>query len=102
MIAQPGVALCILGTPSRCLAGRDGPLASGRGQTSIHYGTVRWCDGAKGFAFISPEDGSADVFMDVWATSSTGFRSRQARQRVSDEVTEDAKGAHAPVARPAA
>ena len=59
------------------------------------YGTVKWFNDAKGFGFIAPEDGSADVFVHFSAISSKGFRSLQEGQRVSYEVTTGPKGAQA-------
>jgi CspA family cold shock protein len=59
-------------------------------------GTVKWFNDAKGFGFISPEDGSADVF-----AHSTGFRSLQEGQRVSYDVTQGPKGAQASNITPA-
>jgi CspA family cold shock protein len=58
-------------------------------------GTVRWFSDAKGFGFIAPEDGSADVFVHFSAIAAKGFRSLQEGQRVSHEVTPGPKGAQA-------
>ena len=55
---------------------------------------VRWNE-ARGFGFIAPEDGSADVFAHFSAISAKGFRSLQEGQRVSYEVTTGPKGAQA-------
>ena len=65
-------------------------------------GTVKWFNDAKGFGFISPEDGSADLFVHFSAIDSTGFRSLQEGQRVSFEVTQGAKGAQATGVKPVA
>ena len=58
-------------------------------------GTVKWFNDAKGFGFISPEDGSADVFAHFSAINAKGFRSLREGQRVSYEVTQGPKGAQA-------
>ena len=59
------------------------------------YGTVKWFNDAKGFGFIAPEDGSADVFVHFSAINAKGFRSLQEGQRVSYDVTTGPKGAQA-------
>ena len=61
----------------------------------MQYGTVKWFNDAKGFGFIAPEDGSADVFVHYSAIDSKGFRSLQEGQRVSYEVVQGPKGAQA-------
>ena len=58
-------------------------------------GTVKWFNDAKGFGFISPEDGSADVFAHFSANNAKGFRSLQEGQRVSYDVAQGPKGAQA-------
>lgn len=58
-------------------------------------GTVKWFNDAKGFGFISPEDGSADVFAHFSAINAKGFRTLQEGQRVAYEVTQGPKGAQA-------
>jgi len=69
---------------------------------NMPYGTVKWFNDAKGFGFISPEDGSADVFVHFSAISANGFRSLQEGQRVSYEVTTGPKGAQAASVTPVA
>lgn len=66
------------------------------------YGTVKWFNDAKGFGFIAPEDGSADVFVHHTAINAKGFRSLQEGQRVTYEVTQGPKGAQAGNVAPAA
>jgi CspA family cold shock protein len=68
----------------------------------MQFGTVKWFNDAKGFGFIAPEDGSADVFVHYSAISASGFRSLQEGQRVSYEVTLGPKGATATGVAPAA
>ncbi len=67
----------------------------------MQYGTVKWFNDAKGFGFISPEDGTADVFAHFSAISAKGFRSLQEGQRVSYELTQGPKGAQASDIAPA-
>ena len=68
----------------------------------MQNGTVKWFNDAKGFGFITPEDGSADLFVHFSAIDAKGFRSLQEGQRVSFEVTQGAKGAQATGVKPVA
>ena len=58
-------------------------------------GVVKWFNAEKGFGFISPEDGSADVFAHFYAINSGGFRSLEENQRVQFEVQQGPKGLQA-------
>lgn len=58
-------------------------------------GTVKWFNGDKGFGFIAPEDGSADVFAHFSAINSTGFRSLNEGDRVSYDTQQGPKGLQA-------
>ena len=58
-------------------------------------GTVKWFNSEKGFGFIAPEDGSADVFVHFSAIASSGYRSLEENQKVSYTVTQGNKGPQA-------
>jgi len=58
-------------------------------------GTVKWFNESKGFGFISPADGSADVFVHFSAIASAGFRTLAEGQEVSFEVERGPKGLQA-------
>jgi len=58
-------------------------------------GTVKWFNDSKGFGFISPADGSADVFVHFSAVQGDGFRSLAEGQTVSYEVESSPKGPQA-------
>jgi cold shock protein len=55
-------------------------------------GTVKWFNESKGFGFITPEDGSKDVFVHFSAIEASGFRTLAEGQQVSFEVTNGPKG----------
>ena len=56
-------------------------------------GTVKWFDAGKGFGFISPEDGSKDVFVHHSAIKSEErYANLNEGQRVSFDVEQGAKG----------
>jgi cold shock protein len=58
-------------------------------------GTVKWFNDAKGFGFISPDDGSADLFVHFRAIQGNGFKSLQEGQKVSFKVVQGQKGLQA-------
>ena len=58
-------------------------------------GTVKWFNAEKGFGFIAPEDGSADVFVHYSEINGDGFRYLEEDQVVEFEVGGGAKGTQA-------
>ncbi|HJC61776.1 MAG TPA: cold-shock protein [Candidatus Dietzia intestinigallinarum] len=58
-------------------------------------GTVKWFNADKGFGFIAPDDGSADVFAHFSAINGSGYRSLEENQQVSFDVTQGQKGLQA-------
>ena len=58
-------------------------------------GTVKWFNADKGFGFITPDDGGADVFAHYSAIQMSGFRTLDENQRVEFEVTQGQKGLQA-------
>ena len=63
-------------------------------------GTVKWFNADKGFGFIAPDDGTADVFVHFSAIASTGYRSLDENQKVEFETTQGQKGPQAENVRP--
>ena len=55
-------------------------------------GTVKWFNDAKGYGFITPENGSKDCFVHHTAIKADGFRSLSEGERVEFDVVEGAKG----------
>jgi cold shock protein len=55
-------------------------------------GTVKWFNDAKGFGFITPENGDKDCFVHYSAISGSGFRSLVEGERVEYDLVDGAKG----------
>jgi CspA family cold shock protein len=58
-------------------------------------GTVKWFNDSKGYGFITPADGSKDVFVHHQAIQAEGFRSLKEGDRVRYDVTQGPKGPQA-------
>ncbi|MGE5501891.1 MAG: cold-shock protein [Ignavibacteriales bacterium] len=52
-------------------------------------GTVKWFNGTKGFGFIQPDEGGADVFVHISAVERAGLRGLNEGQKVSYELERD-------------
>ncbi|GLT18851.1 cold-shock protein [Vibrio zhanjiangensis] len=58
-------------------------------------GSVKWFNETKGFGFITPDSGSADLFVHFRSISSTGFKTLSEGQKVSFNVEQGGKGPQA-------
>ncbi len=58
-------------------------------------GTVKWFSDQKGYGFITPEDGSKDVFVHHTAIKGEGFKSLGEGQQGEFEITQGPKGPQA-------
>jgi len=58
-------------------------------------GTIKWFNESKGFGFISPNDGGADVFVHFSAIQGSGFRTLTEGQKVTFDVEQGPKGPQA-------
>ncbi|HNX95269.1 MAG TPA: cold-shock protein [Holophaga sp.] len=61
----------------------------------MSQGTVKWFNAEKGFGFITPDEGGADLFVHHSAIQSSGFRSLDEQQRVSFDIAQGPKGPQA-------
>jgi CspA family cold shock protein len=67
----------------------------------VATGTVKWFNGAKGFGFITPDDGGKDVFVHHSKIEVEGFRTLEEGQKVEYEIGQGVKGPEAIKVRPA-
>ncbi len=58
----------------------------------MSLGTVKWFNASKGFGFITPEDGSADLFVHHSEIKMEGYASLDENQSVSFDIGEGKKG----------
>ncbi|MEU1999955.1 cold-shock protein [Rhodococcus sp. NPDC019627] len=58
-------------------------------------GVVKWFNGEKGFGFITPDDGGADLFVHFSEIQGSGYKSLDENQQVEFEVGQGQKGPQA-------
>jgi len=58
-------------------------------------GTVKWFNNAKGYGFVTPDDGKQDIFVHFSAIDMEGYKTLKEGQQVEFEITEGPKGLHA-------
>ncbi|MCB5908112.1 cold-shock protein [Streptomyces pinistramenti] len=58
----------------------------------VNFGTVKWYSDDKGYGFITPDDGSQDVFVHHSAIVGDGYRTLEEGQRVEYQVEQGPKG----------
>jgi CspA family cold shock protein len=69
------------------------PITNTKGKLSMRTtGTVKWFNDAKGFGFITPENGEKDCFVHHSAISGQGFKSLAEGEKVEFDVVQGAKG----------
>ena len=57
----------------------------------MQTGTVKWFNGEKGFGFIQPDNGGADVFVHISAVERAGIGALSEGQKLGFEVERDAR-----------
>ena len=72
-----------------------GPLVHTRKDEGMATGTVKWFNDAKGYGFITPDDGGEDLFAHFSAIQMNGFKTLKEGQKVQFEVVQGPKGKQA-------
>jgi cold shock CspA family protein len=80
--------------PRRCI-GFAVVLFLKQGVSHMVTGTVKWFNDAKGFGFITPDNGGDDLFAHFSAINMNGFKTLKEGQKVSFEVVQGPKGKQA-------
>jgi len=65
------------------------------GFTTMATGTVKWFNNAKGYGFISPEDGGNDVFVHFSAIDMDGYKTLKQGQKVEFDLIDGPRGLQA-------
>jgi CspA family cold shock protein len=81
---------------------RPGRRGRGTGwrKDTVAMGTVKWFSEQKGYGFITPDDGSKDLFVHYSNIETEGFKTLRDGQQVEYESTEGRKGLEATNVRP--
>jgi CspA family cold shock protein len=87
-------------SPPRGVLAADDFSLTYQGNEKMAIGTVKWFNDAKGFGFITPEDGGKDLFAHFSEIQAGGFKSLSEGQRVQFVVKQGAKGPQAGEIKP--
>jgi CspA family cold shock protein len=75
--------------------GRTPGIDNQQEEAGMATGTVKWFNDAKGYGFITPDDGSEDLFAHFSAINMQGFKTLKEGQKVSFDVVQGPKGKQA-------
>ncbi len=73
----------------------DSSTSSVTGDTDKLTGTVKWFNDAKGFGFITPDNGGEDLFAHFSSIQMNGFKTLKEGQKVAFEIAQAPKGQQA-------
>jgi len=73
----------------------DTTAAAVQGENPKSTGTVKWFNDAKGFGFITPDDGGEDLFAHFSSIQMNGFKTLKEGQKVAFEIIQGPKGKQA-------